>query len=438
MDMILKTTPMFILWSIVGNAVFGALVLISSKLQIKKQLKWLVLVVLFVGTSYVQLSAPVGLSTDYYRYIWQGRVSNAGMDNYQLRPWDAGVEKQNAQLFERMEWKDVKTVYPPLAEQYFRLHAGLFDAPVFSNLSFEQRLTISKLPNVFMLGLAGALIAILTKNKMYGLLYALSPFVQFEFLGSGHVDIVAIVFVLGAIYCLRNSSLRSYALSGVLIGVATLTKLTPALLIVPIMAYIWTHASKRLAGVGLVLAGYGLVLATAIPAFVNNDFAYPKRLSIWSSGSEFSTGNPLYFALRSIVGDNASVVLKLAGLAIILFVIYKIVLKVRKGSYSLYHMHESLAILSFVPVVASPIVLPWYFILPATLFCLYRFFDLERVSKKTIAILSLGIVVILMQYSDKSPSINETLRHILVYGPIALLSIVQILYFFRKKLLLKM
>ena len=52
----------------------------------------------FAATLFFQIMSPMGISSDYYRYIWQGRLSNAGQDNYTLVPWDAGVEKANSEL----------------------------------------------------------------------------------------------------------------------------------------------------------------------------------------------------------------------------------------------------------------------------------------------------------------------------------------------------
>jgi hypothetical protein len=432
MNMLLQHTPMLIFRAILSNVVFAAFAFIAIKKHVRTKVLWAFIALLFISTSYFQLTAPMSLSTDYYRYIWQGRISNAGLNNYELRPWDAGVEKQNNELFERMDWRDVKTVYPPLAEQYFRIHAGLFDAQVFKNLSFESRLAVSKAPNVLLLILAGFLLMCLTKNHLVGSLFVLNPFVQFEFLNSAHIDILAIVFVLAALVFVQSKKSWQHFLVGPLIAAAALTKLTPALLIAPIVAFAWLQISKRVAV--QTSAMFAFVLLLSVCTFIVNDFAFIKRLGVWSSGQEFSVGNPVYATLKKLTPEYANITLKIIGIACLLLVLVQLIRSIGMSNFRQVELYKFATLMGLIPLLASPVILPWYFILPLICAILFYLKNPNVQTKKYFTLVGLLVIVLILQYIDKSPTSSETLRHALIYGPLAALSVFQLVFTFRAKL----
>ena len=61
------------------------------------------------------------LSTDIYRYIWDGRVQAAGINPYRYFPaHDALAHLRDATIFPRINRADYAvTIYPPVAEFFF-------------------------------------------------------------------------------------------------------------------------------------------------------------------------------------------------------------------------------------------------------------------------------------------------------------------------------
>jgi hypothetical protein len=382
-------------------------------------------------TLVLQLMSPIGASTDYYRYIWQGRVSNAGQANYALVPWDAGVEKANRDLFERMDWRDVKSVYPPLAEQYFRVPASIFDAKLIENTSIQTRLSFSRLPNLLLFMLSGFLVYKITKLKNLGLVWLSFPFVQFELINSAHVDILAITFVLGALYLLMSKKLAAHMLAGGFIAAAGMVKLVPFVLILPILAYIYVNYSLKRSA--LAAAAFVTVIGLTIKPFIDNGFALTKRLQFWLSGNEFSLGNPLYEIAHSVLGSAGAGVLKVLGLSACIAIVVSIISNVNNMKLSYSTMLTYGFLLMLIPFISSPIILPWYWLTPLLILLIYR--SRTKLPFKPAELLAILITIILLltQYIDRaintpidSRQVITTATSLILYG--VLLTYMQVLY----------
>ena len=67
------------------------------------------------------LLAPPLLSTDVYRYVWDGRLQHLGYDPYTVIPDDPDVAKLHDRETERMNHPWLPTPYPPVAQFFFRV-----------------------------------------------------------------------------------------------------------------------------------------------------------------------------------------------------------------------------------------------------------------------------------------------------------------------------
>src|SRR5262245_60120193 len=81
---------------------------------------WLIFGIGIALRVYVLLFDPL-LSTDIFRYIWDGRVQAAGINPYRYFPaHDALVQLRDAAIFPRINRADYAvTIYPPVAELFF-------------------------------------------------------------------------------------------------------------------------------------------------------------------------------------------------------------------------------------------------------------------------------------------------------------------------------
>src|SRR6185312_15329153 len=81
---------------------------------------WLIFAVGILLRVYVLLFDPL-LSTDIFRYIWDGRVQAAGINPYRYFPaHDALAPLRDTTIFPRINRADYAvTIYPPVAEFFF-------------------------------------------------------------------------------------------------------------------------------------------------------------------------------------------------------------------------------------------------------------------------------------------------------------------------------
>jgi alpha-1,6-mannosyltransferase len=200
----------------------------------------------------LMLPTPVYLSSDVYRYLWDGRIQLAGVNPYRLPPAAPALAAlRDGEIHPRINRPWAPTVYPPAAQWLFALAA--VTAP---NSLVGWR--------VLLLGLdALAIVLLVHLLRRLGapdtavLVYAWSPLVVFEGVQAGHVDLAVIPLVLLALgWRQRGSSVRA----GIALGLATLVKLYPAVLL---LAW-WRRGDLRFpAAVAAAIAlGYAPYAAT--------------------------------------------------------------------------------------------------------------------------------------------------------------------------------
>jgi alpha-1,6-mannosyltransferase len=160
---------------------------------------------------------PPALSTDIFRYLWEGRITNAGLDPYQLAPNDLTLAPLASEYPEHhhINHPEFRSVYPPNAMTLFRV-AALFDTPgafyvfklmlVFAELGLFYLLLLG-LTHQGQTSLVSPLLR-LEERQIYALLYWLCPLSLIELSGSGHLDIFAILcLVLAYLHWTQNNSL---------------------------------------------------------------------------------------------------------------------------------------------------------------------------------------------------------------------------------------
>jgi hypothetical protein len=159
-------------------------------------------------------------SSDIYRYIWDGRVQAAGINPYRYLPADEALKAlRDEAIYPRINRASyAPTIYPPMAELVFLSATRISETPVFMK--------------TVMIGFEGiAVWAILQLLAARGLpstrvlLYAWHPLPLWEFAGSGHVDAMAIAFLLLAFVAVDR---RSPIFAGIGLAAGVLVKYFPA------------------------------------------------------------------------------------------------------------------------------------------------------------------------------------------------------------------
>lgn len=173
--------------------------------------------ILIVGFAMRCLLLPgTPVSTDIFRYVWDGRVQAAGINPYLHVPADAALAGlRDAAIYPHIDRADyAPTIYPPASQIVFYLVTRISEAPIAMKaamLAFEALAVWTMLQLLAARGLPRSRI----------LLYAWHPLPLWEFARSGHVDIVAIAFLLLAFLAGER---RSPVLAGVALGAGALVK----------------------------------------------------------------------------------------------------------------------------------------------------------------------------------------------------------------------
>lgn len=169
------------------------------------------------------LWSPVLLSSDLYRYLWDGRVQWAGISPYRYPPAAAELTPLREEtVYPNINRPTKVTVYPPGAQAVFALVARV--APN-SIVAWRVFLLVSEIATVALL------LALLRRTRSSSaavIVYAWSPLVVFEGVQAGHVDLVVIPLMLAALAWRQGgSSVRA----GIVLGGAVLVKLYPLVLL---------------------------------------------------------------------------------------------------------------------------------------------------------------------------------------------------------------
>ena len=168
------------------------------------------------------LTTNTYLSTDLYRYIWDGRMQAHGINPYRYVPGDLRlVPLRDGAIYPHINRANyAKTVYPPGAQIVFLLTTRL-----------SESVTGMRLTTVFFEGVTVWLL--LRLLVAYGLpaplvlLYLWNPLVIWEFAGGGHQDAFMLACCAWALLMHRRGH---EMLTGVALGSAVLMKLFPIIL----------------------------------------------------------------------------------------------------------------------------------------------------------------------------------------------------------------
>jgi alpha-1,6-mannosyltransferase len=232
-----------------------------------------VVVILTVGvlSRVLLLPAAPSLSTDAYRYVWDARVASAGIDPYAYAPTAPEVAGlRDTDIYPRLNHSTWRTVYPPVAQAFFR---AVYRLAPDSVLAMKLTLGIAEL-----LALVCLAFLLWTLDIPLGRLtiYAWNPLLLVEVWGSGHLDALVLTAVTAAALA---SARRRDGLAAILLGVGAVVKLYPAvlLLLLPGRRRVSVYALfAAVVGAGTIAAGgFGSWPITPIGRYVSDEYFNP-------------------------------------------------------------------------------------------------------------------------------------------------------------------
>jgi hypothetical protein len=171
------------------------------------------------------LFAQPYLSSDIYRYVWDGIVQHAHISPYRYVPGDPALAFPRAPhqaIFDHINRRDyAHTIYPPAAQMLFYLITAIRPTVTFMKVAmvlFEALTTAALITLLKQLGRPASQV----------LLYAWCPLLVWEVAGSGHLDSAAMTFI--ALALLARLRRQPFA-TGLLLGIAVMLKFYPLVLL---------------------------------------------------------------------------------------------------------------------------------------------------------------------------------------------------------------
>jgi hypothetical protein len=187
---------------------------------------WLILGVAIGLRAYVLLFDPL-LSSDIYRYVWDGKVQATGINPYRYVPADPALASlRDGTIFPHINRATTAvTIYPPVAQFFFLIVTRI-----------GENVTVMRLALVGCEAVTVAIIALFLRRMNQPVTrvvaYLWHPLPLWEIASSGHVDALMLaLMLLGLWIALSGHALRGAAL----IAFSVLVKPYVA----PVLAGIW-------------------------------------------------------------------------------------------------------------------------------------------------------------------------------------------------------
>ncbi len=170
------------------------------------------------------------LSHDILRYIWDALVTLHGYSPYTTIPDSpALIPLRDPLFYKHMGYQTVPTIYPPGAQVIYII--GYL-------IGGHNVVPLKTIFMLFDMATCVALAFLLQKRGMDPrrcVIYAWCPLVITEFAIQGHLDVLPTTFSVLAILCAYSSWHGSRAMTGFLIGMATVTKIYPIVLLIVVI-----------------------------------------------------------------------------------------------------------------------------------------------------------------------------------------------------------
>ena len=189
----------------------------------------------------VLLGAAPLVSDDVYRYVWDGRMQQHGLNPLDTAPADPALAHLHTDLTRRIDPTSavLPSIYPPLAQRFFHGVTSIHESVLAMGIA-------TLVCDLLLIGLIWRWLAAAGRSPWWVLAYAWHPLVALEGAGGGHVDVPGALLLAGAAYALsrRRSLLAAVGLAG-----AFAVKFLPVVL----LPLLWKRVRLVDAAVGALL-----------------------------------------------------------------------------------------------------------------------------------------------------------------------------------------
>jgi hypothetical protein len=183
-----------------------------------------IILIVAIACRLAVLFAEPYLSSDIYRYVWDGIVQHAHVSPYRYVPGNPALEflrEPHQDIFDNINRRDyAHTIYPPAAQALFYLITWISPTITFMKTAMVLFEGVTMYALIQLLRYLGI-------RREQTLLYAWCPLLIWEIAGSGHLDSAAMAFIALALLARYR---KQPILTGLFLGIAILLKFYPLVL----------------------------------------------------------------------------------------------------------------------------------------------------------------------------------------------------------------
>jgi alpha-1,6-mannosyltransferase len=308
------------------------------------------------------------LSDDFYRFIWDGKMSALHINPFRLTP-AAFMQHHRASadlqtLYSKMNSPDYHTIYPPVLQYIFYLAARLSGTSITGAVYIMKLFIVAA--ELVTIKFILRLLHLKQMRPQYSLLYLLNPLIVVELTGNLHFEAFMICFLVCSFYYLHK---ESYFAAAVCWGLAIASKLTP-LIIAPLLLRFLGVRKFAFGGTVAALLVVALFLPFYGPGFFEG---FNASARLFYHLFEFNAS--IFYAIRSAgylfvdydIIEETAPVLGVISLVVILLVSWWPSTKFSIENKTLW--------VFFTYFLFSTMVHPWYIsiLLMCGIFTRYRF-----------------------------------------------------------------
>ena len=390
-------------------ALFIALFVFAHQIVKSSGFYFRILVISAILFRLLFLFAIPNLSQDFFRFIWDGQMTLAGMNPYLTTPdfqMEMGLMSNfpnQTELHQGMGELSAMhfTNYPPLNQLCFVIGNLFPGQSILSSVIGLRLIIIAADLGTLYFGKKLLEHLKLPSNRIFW--YILNPFIIIEFAGNLHFEGVMIFFLVWSLYLLHK---QRWVWAAILLACSISVKLIP-LMFLPLFFWWFVRKDQLFTSLKKLTAFYGITLLTVLllflpffsMEFINN---YSKTVGLWFGDFEFNAS--IYYIARAI-GFSITGYNEIAIIAKILPVISVLIIlgfSFFKTNTSIPKLATSILLVFSCYLFLSTTVHPWYI---ATLVILCMFTPFRYPLVWSIVIILSYLAYLGIGTSDKSENL---------------------------------
>ena len=330
-------------------------------LRVRVDRPWLI-VLLAIGLCMRVLlfdTTPI-LEIDFYRYLWDGAVVANGHNPYLLSPTQAGesdlagLARQSGPVIDRINYADLRTIYPPLTQLFFALSHGL------DSWSLNAWRLVLLLADTGGLLLILGVLKTLQKPLHWSLIYWWNPLLLQQTYNALHMDVLLVAPLVAALWLLIK---QRHRLAAATLAIAAGIKLWP-LLLLPFALRPLLPQPRRLVETFIVVTG---ILTLAVLPLLY--FGLGEQSGLGSFAQHWQRNSAIYPLLESIISLVTDDPAGLTRILIAITLIAVVAWLNRSPAASPEIMVRQLLWVTALLFLLSPAQFPWYTIWLLPLLC---------------------------------------------------------------------